>query len=117
MEHNDRDCELWIESKGTLTTNQQKSSPNLRTPPYKTAGRDVIYVSGFFEGKARQPQGRTVVAQPMDVEPDMEVEWTSGVLNAKAVTCQESPINSGGWSPLQRKALNTSTPFRISRSL
>ena len=32
----------------------------------------------------------------MDVAPDMEVEWTSGVLNVEAVTSQVSPINLGG---------------------
>ena len=51
----DRDCVLWIKSKGMLTTDQQQFGPNLRAPPYKTAGRDVIYVSGYFEGRARRP--------------------------------------------------------------
>ena len=96
LEHNDRDCELWIESKGTLATDQQQFGLNLRTPPYKTASRNAVYVLEFFEGRARHPQGRTVVAQPVDVAPDMEVEWTSGVLNVEAVTSQVSPINLGG---------------------
>ena len=38
LDHNDRDCELWIESKGTLTTEQQQFGSGLRAPSYKTAG-------------------------------------------------------------------------------
>ena len=34
----------------------------------------------------------------MDVAPDMEVEWTGGVMTAETVACHESPINSGGVS-------------------
>ena len=101
MDHDDRDCELWVESKGMLTTDQQQFGPNLRAPPYKTTGRDVIYVPGYFEGRARRPHGRTVVAQPVDVAPDMEVEWTGGVMNAETVTCHDSPINSGRESVME----------------
>ena len=105
MDHNDRDCELWIESKGTLTIDQQQFGSNLKAPSYKTAGRDVIYVPGYFEGRAQCSQGRTVVAQPDDVAPDMEVEWTGGVMNARIVTCHESPINSGR-EPITKESLN-----------
>ena len=43
-----------------------------------------------------RPQGKMVVAQPVDVAPDMDVEWTYGVMNAETVTRSESPIKPGG---------------------
>lgn len=100
LEHDNRDCELWIESNGTLIIDQQQFGLNLRAPPYKTAGRDVIYILGFFEGRARCPQGKMAVgvvkhalsetATPrvplVDVVPDMEVEWIGRELNVEAVT-------------------------------
>ena len=105
LDHNDRDCELWIESKGTLTTEQQQFGSSLCAPPYKTAGRDVIYVPGFFEGRARRAQGKTVVAQPDEAEPEMEVEWTGGAMNAGSVASPESRINAGG-KPSLEESLN-----------
>ena len=36
-------------SNGTLTTGQQQFGPFLRAPPFKTAGKDVIYVPSYFE--------------------------------------------------------------------
>ena len=70
-------------------------------PPYKTAGRDVIYVPGFFEGRGRRAQGITVVARLDEAEPEMEVEWTGGVMNAGSVTGHESRINARGEPDLE----------------
>ena len=110
LDHDDRDCEIWVESQGTLTTDQQQFGPSLRAPPYKTAGRDVIYVPGYFEGRARRPQGRTVVAGPVEVAPDMEVEGIGGAITAETVACHESTINSGGAS-VTTSSLNHASSF------
>ena len=77
-------------------------------PPYKTAGRDVIYVPRFFEGRGRRAQGITVVARLDEAEPEMEVEWTGGVMNAGSVTGHESRINARG-EPDMKRALTTLT--------
>ena len=101
LDHNDRDCELWIESNGTLTAEQQQYDSRLRAPPYKTAGRDVIYVPGFFEGRARRAQGTPVVAQPDEAAPEMEVDWSGGAMNAGSVAVPEARINAGGTSSIE----------------
>ena len=103
LDHNDRDCELWIKSKGMLIIDQQQFGSNLRAPPYKRAARDVIYVLGYFEGRARPSQGKTMVAQPDDVAPNMGVDrWSNECWNR---SCHKSPINSGG-EPVTEESLN-----------
>ncbi|KAL0014215.1 hypothetical protein SO802_001284 [Lithocarpus litseifolius] len=49
LNHSDKNCELWLESKGTLTPDQQQFNSNLRAAPYTSAGKDVIYVPGIYE--------------------------------------------------------------------
>ena len=34
LTHDDRDCELWIESEGTLPTEAQQYSAWIRAPPF-----------------------------------------------------------------------------------
>ena len=52
LDHDDRDCDLWIQSNGTLKMDQQQFGSFLRAPPYKSSGRDVIYVPGYYEEKS-----------------------------------------------------------------
>ena len=52
LNHYDRDYELWVQSKGILTLDQQQFGPFLRAPPYKSSGKDVIYVPGYYEKRA-----------------------------------------------------------------
>ena len=49
LNHSDKNCELWIESKGTLTLGQQQFNSTLRVAPYTSAGKDVIYILGYYE--------------------------------------------------------------------
>ena len=58
LDHNNKDYELWIQSNGTLTSEQQKFGPNLRTPPYRSTGRDVIYVPSYYEERKCSMQAK-----------------------------------------------------------
>ena len=49
MNHNNKDCSLCIESKGTLSPNSQQFNSSLRVAPYMAGGKNVIYVPGFYE--------------------------------------------------------------------
>ncbi|KAK9989616.1 hypothetical protein SO802_029855 [Lithocarpus litseifolius] len=49
LNHADKKCELWINSKGTLAVEQQQFNSSLKAAPYKHSGRDVIVVPGFYE--------------------------------------------------------------------
>ena len=59
LNHDDRDCELWVQSNGTLTLDQQQFGPFLRAPPYKSLGKDVIYVPDYYEKRASRLQVRS----------------------------------------------------------
>ena len=49
LSHDDKNCNLWINSKGTLKVENQQFGSCLRAAPYTSAGKDVIYVSGYYE--------------------------------------------------------------------
>ena len=37
LTHDDRDCELWLKSEGTLPTEAQKFGPWIRAPPFMSS--------------------------------------------------------------------------------
>ena len=51
LDHNDRDCEIWLESEGSLAENQKQFGPSLRSPPFSPARRSVVAVLGFYTPK------------------------------------------------------------------
>ena len=51
LDHDDKNCELWIQSKGTLKTENQQFGSHLRAAPYTSAGKDVIFVPGYYENR------------------------------------------------------------------
>ena len=60
LTHDDRVCELWIESEGTLTPEQHESGPNLRAPPFVASRKNVITVPGFYAAKKKMNAENTV---------------------------------------------------------
>lgn len=92
LTHDDRDCDLWVLRNGTLTLDKQQFGPSLRAPPYTSAGKDAIYVSGYYErkgGRAKtQSRGEgsnqnmahqnSVTMSSVEAEPIMEEEgWNN----------------------------------------
>ena len=51
LTHDDRDCELWIESKGTLPTEAQQYSAWIKAPPFVQSRRNLVSVPGFYKTK------------------------------------------------------------------
>ena len=49
LDHDNKNCDLWIQSKGTLTEAQQQFGPNLRALPYQSTGKREIFVLGYYE--------------------------------------------------------------------
>lgn len=49
LSHGDRDCPLWLQSKGTLKEEDQQFGPSLRATPYNPTNQRVIYVPGFYD--------------------------------------------------------------------
>ena len=57
LTHEDRDCELWIDSKGTLTLEQREFGPHLRASPFVAARKSSIVVPGFYAAKKKVSSG------------------------------------------------------------
>ena len=51
MTHDDRDCELWVESEGSLSHESQQFGPWLKETSFMPTRRYMVKVSGFFAGK------------------------------------------------------------------
>ena len=57
LSHDDKSCELWIQSKGTLRVSEQVV-PSLQASPHRSARKGVIVVPGMFERTSSQPAWR-----------------------------------------------------------
>ena len=57
LTHDDRDCERWIDSEGTLTPEQREFGPHLRAPSFVVARKSSIVVPGFYAAKKRGSSG------------------------------------------------------------
>ena len=49
LDHNDKDCALWIQSKGSLTEEDKQYNHTLRASPYRSYNKFVVFVLGFYE--------------------------------------------------------------------
>ena len=104
LDHDDKNCELWIQSKGTLSTDSRQFGAHLRAAPYTSVGKDVIYVPGFYESRHSSvrsaPVGRSeglakerlteTVSEQNPVEPkaantDMDCEICGDAINSKSL--------------------------------
>lgn len=96
LDYNDKNCELWIQTKGTLQVKNQQFGLNLQAAPYTSAGKDVIFVPRYYENRflrSTQPLGTVVVSPPVEevapapltvVQPDLECEEIRDEFNAKS---------------------------------
>ena len=44
LTHSDKNCDLWIDNKGTLSPDQQQFNSSLKASPYSAKGKNVIFV-------------------------------------------------------------------------
>ena len=51
MTYDDRDCNLWIESEGSLSIESQQFGPWIKATPFMPTRRNMIKVPGFFASK------------------------------------------------------------------
>ena len=62
--HDDRDCEVWLDSKGSLKVEEQKFGPWFRAPPVSQVQKNVISVPGFFHKKKGSSSTQKASVQP-----------------------------------------------------
>ena len=81
LTHNDKDCEIWIESEGTLRNDQKEFGPCLRAPPFLVFRKNTIVVPGYYSTrKMSMKAGQT--SQPMEEEhnPNGSVRFRQGTV-------------------------------------
>lgn len=49
LDHSDKDCSLWINSKGALSVDERQYSQGLCAPPYRDYNKPTVCVPGFYE--------------------------------------------------------------------
>ena len=74
LDHSNKDCEIWIESNGTLKVVNQKFGPWIRASPLPPPKRSVIVVQGYYEktshgGPNRRFKVPTPVAEATATSP------------------------------------------------
>ena len=47
VSHDDKDCSLWLHSKGILKSNEQQFGPWIRAPLFNSAKKSFVEVKGF----------------------------------------------------------------------
>lgn len=51
LTHDDKDCEMWIESEGTLQPDQRQFGPSIRALDFVPLKKNVIKVPGFYTAR------------------------------------------------------------------
>ena len=129
LTHNDKNCELWIESKGILSPDQQQFSSSLKAAPYSAKGKDVIFILRFYEGRKSSfrrakeigPCPALVVdssgtGSSENIQSDMEVTVEEGSnecrdpLNAETVCMWKTLQTKVAFTPNGKSVSNESRP-------
>lgn len=48
LTHNDRDCDLWTDSKGTLTEADKQYGPWIKASPFTSYHKEVVTVPSYY---------------------------------------------------------------------
>ena len=80
LTHDDRDCEQWVESEGSFSTESQQFGPWIRAPPFFPLRKNVIKVPGFHTQRGKDssttptpPMGKPSVVVVRTGKPSPEV--------------------------------------------
>jgi len=80
LTHADKDCDLWLNNKGTLSVENQQFGSWLRAPPFVPLKKSMVHVPRFYEKKiAARLSGSSVFfgkASPMVAKPILESSLT-----------------------------------------
>lgn len=116
FDHSNKDCDIWIESKGTLQTTSRQFGSWLRANQTGPSKKNVVRVLGFYEDRAEnistwrrqerkqfptQAKMSKTAKQPEKDSSDMEVDFADFPNTESCdVTSQHGKSNS---SPLEHK--------------
>ena len=98
LKHYDKQCELWIRSKSSLTTDKRQFGSYLRAAPYQTGGRREILVPEYYgqvamTEKVSSEEGSPSVAavvRKSDMVTEDDKERINVVINSKGLVTVET---------------------------
>ena len=70
--HNDEDCVLWLNSRGTLRVEDQQFGPWIRAPQFNQARKTIVEVQGY-----KQPRREMAQSKASDVMQTGEIRKES----------------------------------------
>ena len=88
FDHSDKDCDIWIESKGTLQISFQQFGSWLRANQTSPSKKNVVHTPSFYEGIAenistrRQREGKQFHTQATTSETMNNSEMETFVMEA-----------------------------------
>ncbi|XP_050273150.1 uncharacterized protein LOC126716163 [Quercus robur] len=56
LDHDDKNCEIWLQSEGSLDQSNKKYDSSIRAKPVFPSSRHVVHVPGYFEGRKKVPE-------------------------------------------------------------
>ena len=107
LSHDDKECELWLSSKGGLSTEKQQFGPWLRAPQFNLARKAIVEVQGFESpGMNRMLQRRTEESTSLKNVDSLAISNKAGIASAGAAvanveedatkTASMEVVSSGG---------------------
>ena len=102
LNHNDRDCEVWIQSRGTLTSKQKQFGPHLRAEPFQSRGKNVFFVPRIFDKevpktmKTKVSEVNNGVPMEVGVHGSDTVEMETGRANSEEAETHNEVMTSYG---------------------
>ena len=114
LNHDDRDCEVWLNSEGSLKVEEQKFGPWLRAPPVSRVQKNVISMPGIFHKKKGSTSTPTAPFQPRQALAKSTVSSAAHTIPANVDQCSmEQSIDHLSGS-VTTDALNSPTVFEQS---
>ena len=125
LNHDDKECELWIQSRGSLTTDQQQFGSYLRATPFQTGGKNVFFVLGYFDRehnntKKHNRTGETeevssVVGSPMVVPVERQtirvcIDGEDSIDDVSVSTKKPTSELGKDWETAELNSQNSSLP-------
>ena len=68
LTHDDKDCDLWVESEGTLQTEQREFRSYLRAAPFSVSRKNIINDLGYYTTRKKVSSDASMKSQPMAEE-------------------------------------------------
>lgn len=93
--HSDRDCNLWIDSEGSLKIESRQFGPWLRTPPFSMSKKSTITVSRILqakEGGIKKKKNQPVREVPQPPTVHVTKQSCHTAVHSKKVIPESEPI-------------------------